>query len=66
MESERGHHRQPAKAVGPGRARWGREPGGETARAKLAQRSREKISRSSGTDMSQLSDSETLDHYMAR
>ncbi|WP_309601742.1 aromatic ring-hydroxylating dioxygenase subunit alpha [Sphingomonas sp.] len=34
---------------------------GETARAKLAQRSREKISRSSGTDMSGLSDSEALD-----
>lgn len=34
---------------------------GETARGKLAERAREKISRSSGTDMSQLSDSESLD-----
>ena len=34
---------------------------GETARAKLAERSREKISRSSGSDMSRLSDSEALD-----
>ena len=34
---------------------------GETARAKLAQRSREKIGRSSGSDMSNLSDSEALD-----
>jgi phenylpropionate dioxygenase-like ring-hydroxylating dioxygenase large terminal subunit len=34
---------------------------GETARAKLAERAREKITRSSGKDMSQLSDSESLD-----
>ena len=34
---------------------------GETARHKLAERAREKISRSSGRDMSQLSDSEALD-----
>ena len=34
---------------------------GETARAKLAQRAREKFSRSSGRDFSQLSDSESLD-----
>ena len=34
---------------------------GETARAKLAQRAREKISRSSGRDMSALSDTESLD-----
>ena len=34
---------------------------GETARAKLAQRAREKIARSSGSDMSQLSDSEAID-----
>lgn len=34
---------------------------GETARGKLAERSREKISRSSRTDMSNLSDSEALD-----
>jgi len=34
---------------------------GDTARAKLAERAREKISRSSGTDMSALSDSEALD-----
>ena len=34
---------------------------GETARAKLAQRAREKIGRSAGTDMSNLSDSEALD-----
>lgn len=34
---------------------------GETARAKLAERAREKISRSSGRDMSALSDTESLD-----
>lgn len=34
---------------------------GETARQKLAERAREKISRSSGRDMSQLSDAESLD-----
>ena len=34
---------------------------GETARGKLAQRAREKISRSSGRDMSALSDTESLD-----
>ena len=34
---------------------------GETARTKLAERAREKITRSSGKDMSQLSDSEALD-----
>jgi phenylpropionate dioxygenase-like ring-hydroxylating dioxygenase large terminal subunit len=34
---------------------------GETARAKLAERSREKIARSTGLDMSALSDSESLD-----
>jgi phenylpropionate dioxygenase-like ring-hydroxylating dioxygenase large terminal subunit len=34
---------------------------GETARGKLAERAREKISRSSGTDMSNLSDAEALD-----
>jgi hypothetical protein len=34
---------------------------GETARGKLAERAREKISRSSGRDMSALSDSESLD-----
>lgn len=34
---------------------------GETARGKLAERAREKISRSSGRDMSDLSDSESLD-----
>jgi phenylpropionate dioxygenase-like ring-hydroxylating dioxygenase large terminal subunit len=34
---------------------------GETARGKLAERSREKISRSIGRDMSSLSDSESLD-----
>ncbi|MBC7520295.1 MAG: aromatic ring-hydroxylating dioxygenase subunit alpha [Sandarakinorhabdus sp.] len=34
---------------------------GETARAKLAERARAKISRSSGRDMSQLSDTESLD-----
>ena len=34
---------------------------GETARHKLAERAREKITRSSGRDMSQLSDSEALD-----
>ncbi len=34
---------------------------GETARHKLAERAREKIGRSSGTDMSQLSDAESLD-----
>ena len=34
---------------------------GETARAKLAQRAREKIGRSAGADMSNLSDSEALD-----
>lgn len=34
---------------------------GETARAKLAERAREKISRSIGRDMSHLSDSESLD-----
>ena len=34
---------------------------GETARGKLAERAREKIGRSSGTDMSTLSDAEALD-----
>jgi hypothetical protein len=34
---------------------------GETARAKLAERAREKMSRSSGRDLSQLSDTESLD-----
>lgn len=34
---------------------------GETARAKLAERAREKISRSTKTDMSKLSDTESLD-----
>ena len=34
---------------------------GESARAKLAQRAREKIARASGRDMSKLSDSESLD-----
>jgi hypothetical protein len=34
---------------------------GETARGKLAERAREKISRSSGRDMSALSDTESLD-----